>query len=98
RAISLLSLHDALPILMAASPFIQAARFGKRVALDHGAVDVSIVSFVTLDITLLLFLVCQEGGLCRSVFLPVYFLIPLAYMSVERDRKSTRLNSSHEWI
>jgi hypothetical protein len=53
----------------------------------HRYVDIMLLLFVVFDLFLLLFLVCQEGGLCRSMFLPVYFLIPTAYLAAERHSK-----------
>ncbi|MCA1593570.1 MAG: hypothetical protein LC754_13155 [Acidobacteria bacterium] len=53
-------------------------------------VDIVLLCFVFFDLILLLFLVCQEGGLCRSMFLPVYFLIPNAYLTAERHGKYYR--------
>ena len=77
--------------LIAAFPFIRAIIRSKRFALnEHFPVDVTVISFVSLDLAILLFLVCQEGGLCRSVFIPAFFLIPLAYQSVERPDKLWR--------
>ncbi|HJR05961.1 MAG TPA: hypothetical protein VJ842_01595 [Pyrinomonadaceae bacterium] len=47
-------------------------------------VDIILLAYVTCDLVILLRLVCQQGGLCRSMFLPVFFLIPTAYMIAER--------------
>lgn len=55
--------------------------------LKQWHVDTALLCYVVIDITLLLFLVHQQGGLCRSMFLPVFFLIPTAYMFVERREK-----------
>jgi hypothetical protein len=84
-------IYFLLSALIAGYPFIRAVRLRAKDALNsHNAVDVTVISFVTLDIAILLFLVCQEGGLCRGVFIPVFFLIPLAYLSVERPSKLWR--------
>ena len=56
----------------------------------HFYVDIILRGFVLFDLVLLTFLVCQEGGLCRSMFLPVYFLIPTAYLTAERHNKKYR--------
>lgn len=40
--------------------------------------------FIFLDLVALLFVVCQQGGLSRSMFLPVFFLIPAAYITVDQ--------------
>lgn len=50
----------------------------------HFYADLILLSYVGVDLVLLLLLVCQEGGLCRSMFLPVFFLIPTAYLIAER--------------
>lgn len=55
------------------------------------SVDISIWAFVLFDVGILLLLVCQQGGLCRSMFIPVFFLIPTAYMAVERKSKMWRV-------
>ena len=52
--------------------------------LSHGHVDTAISICLFTDILLLAFLVCQQGGLCKSMFLPVLFLVPAAYLAVER--------------
>jgi hypothetical protein len=53
-------------------------------------VDVVLILLVIVDIILTLLLVSQEGGLCRSMFLPVFFLIPTAYLIVERREPKFR--------
>jgi hypothetical protein len=58
--------------------------------ITDGNVDFMLMSYVGIDILLLLLLVCQEGGLCRSMFLPVFFLIPTAYLIVERRESAYR--------
>ncbi len=57
---------------------------------SHVPVDVMLLTYVGMDILLLLLLVYQQGGLCRSMFLPVFFLIPTAYLIVERREKIFR--------
>jgi MFS family permease len=69
-------------------PIIAACKRSKTV-LEHDFVDWAIWAFVWVDINLLLTLVCQEKGLCRSMFLPVFLLIPVAYVSVERIEKKS---------
>lgn len=57
---------------------------------EHFPVDVMLLVYVGVDIVLLLLLVYQQGGLCRSMFLPVFFLIPTAYIIVERKERKYR--------
>jgi len=57
---------------------------------SHKPVDIMLLLYVGMDIVLLLLLVHQQGGLCRSMFLPVFFLIPTAYLIVERREKVFR--------
>lgn len=57
---------------------------------EHFPVDVMLLTYVGMDIVLLLLLVYQQGGLCRSMFLPVFFLIPTAYIIVERRETKYR--------
>jgi hypothetical protein len=71
-------------------PFMQTWRRDQR-AFAHEDVDVMIFSLFLIDICVHTFLVCQEGGLVRSMFLPVFFLIPIAYTLVERTEKIHRL-------
>jgi hypothetical protein len=72
------------------SPFC-LAYFRECETYDELNVDIGIWLFVTLDICVLLFLVCQETGLCRSMFLPVFLLIPIAYIPVEHPEKRYRV-------
>ncbi len=51
--------------------------------LQQKYVNVFLWSFILLDLASLLFVVCQQGGLSRSMFLPVFFLIPTAYMAID---------------
>jgi hypothetical protein len=53
-------------------------------SFNHPCADVAIWTYLIFDIPILLFLVCQQGGLCRSVLMPVFFLIPFAHMTVEK--------------
>jgi hypothetical protein len=55
-----------------------------RRELTDRHVDIVLILLVVVDTILTLVLVSQEGGLCRSMFLPVFFLIPTAYLIVER--------------
>lgn len=61
-----------------------------RKVFDNFSVDLMLLLFVGMDIVLLLLLVYQQGGLCRSMFLPVFFLIPTAYLIAERREKRYR--------
>jgi hypothetical protein len=56
----------------------------------HWHTDLVLLLFVALDIIMLLLLVYQQGGICRSMFLPVFFLIPTAYLIAERREKKYR--------
>lgn len=58
--------------------------------IKDGHTDIIMLGFVGVDLLLLLLLVKQEGGLCRSMFLPVFFLIPTAYLIVERRENRYR--------
>ncbi len=58
--------------------------------LDHPYIDKILLTYVGIDLLLLLLLVCQEGGLCRSMFLPVFFLIPIAYLAAEQPGHRVR--------
>ena len=53
----------------------------------HEHVDILLWAFVGVDLIVLLFTVCQQGGLSRSMFVPVFFLIPAAYIAVVRESK-----------
>jgi lysylphosphatidylglycerol synthetase-like protein (DUF2156 family) len=66
----------------------RARKLGK---LDHRCVDRAITIYLVFDIVIVLFLVCQEGGLCRSIFIPLFFLIPIALMIVEPHDKMSRV-------
>jgi len=63
----------------------------KHNGLDHCCVNRTIWTYVIVDIVVVLFLVCQEGGLCRSIFVPLFFLIPIALMIVEPHDKLKRV-------
>jgi hypothetical protein len=71
-------------------PFLRAWR-GKLAEFDHKDVDRMIFLLFLIDMGMHTFLVCQEGGLDRSMFLPVFFLIPIAYTLVERRVNLRRL-------
>jgi hypothetical protein len=58
--------------------------------LTHGRVSVILWLFVLVDLVGLLFLVCQEQGLTKSMFVPAFFLIPAAYMAVEEPQRIAR--------
>lgn len=72
-----------------AIPFLIAWIGGGQPYTQRNA-DIAIWTFVGIDICVLLFLVCQERGLCRSMFLPVFLLIPIVYVAVERPDKRSR--------
>lgn len=71
-------------------PFRRTWRSEQR-AFIHEDVDLMIFALFLIDICVHTFLICQEGGLVRSMFLPVFFLIPIAYTLVERSEKIHRL-------
>jgi len=77
----------ALTVFSFAVPLI--VPFIRRELMDWH-VDVVLILLVIVDIILTLLLVSQEGGLCRSMFLPVFFLIPTAYLIVERREPKFR--------
>lgn len=54
---------------------------------DDSCVNITISTYIICDIPILLFLVCQQGGICRSILMPVFFLIPLAHREVEKREK-----------
>lgn len=56
--------------------------------LDHRSMNRALWLLVGVDLVALLFLVCQEGGLSRSMFFPMFFLIPAGYMVVEGPSKT----------
>lgn len=70
-----------LTVFCFAAPLI--VTFIKKELTDRH-VDLILILLVVVDTILTLLLVSQEGGLCRSMFLPVFFLIPTAYLMVER--------------
>lgn len=47
--------------------------------------EATIWIFLFVDIGIIFFLVCQQGGLSRSVLIQVFFLIPVAHLTVEQD-------------
>ena len=55
-------------------------------------VDYLLWAFVFVDLVGLLFAVYQQGGLSRSMFLPVFFLIPAAYLAVVNP---SRINTTY---
>jgi len=57
----------------------------------HSCVDSTIITFLLFDIPIVLFLVCQQGGLSRSMFVPLFFLIPGAHLAVERRQNRYRV-------
>ena len=59
---------------------IRAMPFSDKVTSEY--VESAICWLIGVDLVCLLFVVCQQGGLTRSVFLPVFFLIPTAYLAV----------------
>lgn len=75
--------------------FIPAIRFRRKYktfeGLPDGYVTKVIWIYLLVDMFFLLFLVCQQGGLCYSVFLPIFFLLPIAYWMVERSDRMYRL-------
>jgi hypothetical protein len=71
-------------------PFIQTWR-KNRISFVHEDVDRMILTLFLTDICMHTFLVCQQGGLNRSMFLPVFFLLPMAYTLVERREGKRRL-------
>ena len=58
---------------------------------DHPCVDKMLGTFLLIDIPLLTLLVCLQGGLTRSMFFPLFFLIPVAHYAVEQEGKQNRV-------
>jgi len=77
-------------IISLAIPLLVGIHIYYRQELRHRQVDIILLLYVFFDLVILLFLVHQQGGLCRSMFLPVFFLIPTAYMIVERREHKFR--------
>ncbi len=81
-----LVLYVVASLVATAPSVIQIIKSGKTVSqIEHAPVDRLIYFYLSIDIFILTVLVCQQGGLCTSPFLPVFFLIPTAYFAVERD-------------
>jgi hypothetical protein len=57
----------------------------------HPCVDKMLGTFLIVDIPLLTLLVCLQGGLTRSIFFPLFFLIPVAHYTVEQRSKRHRV-------
>ena len=57
--------------------FFRAMPIKDKVTPEY--VELAIRWLIGVDLFCLSFIVCQQGGLTRSVFLPVFFLIPAAY-------------------
>jgi hypothetical protein len=68
--------------------FAPAHRCG---SFEHPCVDKTVMVFLYCDIPLLTFLVCIQGGLSKSMFFPLFFLIPVAHKVVERDDRLDRV-------
>jgi hypothetical protein len=64
--------------------FFRVRKKKTKCVFSHTAADVAIWSAVGADIAALTLLVCQQGGLCQSMLVPLFFLIPAAYLYVER--------------
>jgi hypothetical protein len=58
---------------------------------SNTCVDTVILTILAFDIPIVTFLVCQQGGLSRSMFVPLFFLIPAAHLAVERPGKRYRV-------
>ncbi len=67
-------------LLMLIIQFVRAMPFEDKIT--NSFVENVLWWFLVADIIALLFVVCQQGGLSRSAFLPIYFLIPAAYLAV----------------
>ena len=80
----------ALSLVAFIFPFLQTWRREQRKFI-HEDVDAMIFALFLMDVCVHTFLVCQEGGLVRSMFLPAFFLIPIAYTLVERTGGMHRL-------
>jgi|ERR1044071_663292 hypothetical protein len=58
---------------------------------DDPCVDKMLGAFLVIDIPLLTILVCLQGGLTKSIFFPLFFLIPVAHYAVEQRGKRHRV-------
>ncbi|HBB96843.1 MAG TPA: hypothetical protein DC054_15805, partial [Blastocatellia bacterium] len=60
-------------------------------------VDKTIEILLYCDIPLLTILVCKQGGLSKSVFFPLFLMIPVAHRLVERDDQLDRVTRGAIW-
>jgi hypothetical protein len=67
------------------------ARCKKVKEFEDAWVDWTVRTFLYCDILLLTILVCKQGGLSKSVFFPLFLMIPVAHRLVERDDKLDRV-------
>lgn len=67
------------------------ARCKKEKKFEDTWVDWTVRIFLYGDILLLAILVCKQGGLSKSVFFPLFLMIPVAHGLVERDDKLNRV-------
>lgn len=63
-----------------ALPFLRALPVGDKITDNF--VENIFWWLIAVDIAALLFVVCQQGGLSRSAFIPMFFLMPAAYLAV----------------
>jgi hypothetical protein len=70
---------------------VQAFVPTQKCNLNHDHVDTTLNTFLYVDIPLLTLLVCMEGGITRSMFVPLFFLIPIAQRAVEQSTSLRRV-------
>src|SRR5207247_10062448 len=89
-----LSLHDALPIFLQVAQHLQQCKcyLGNDSGLTHLAAMLGVPTVAIFSPT--------DPKIWRPVgpFVNVIQGYSLENITVDEDRKSTRLNSSHEWI
>lgn len=54
-------------------------------------IDWTILVFLVLDTLIILFLTWQQGGLTRSMFVPIFTVIPVAHLVIERSDSIRRV-------
>lgn len=62
--------------------FFMYRKIGSLNEFKDTHIDQVLWAFVIIDLFCLLVLVCQQGGLAHSMFLPIFFLIPSAFIIV----------------
>jgi cytosine/uracil/thiamine/allantoin permease len=71
--------------------FVRAFLPAQKCGFNDSCVDRALNTFLAVDIFFLTLLVCLEGGLTRSMFSPLFVLIPIAHSAVESDDKTPKI-------